>query len=49
MPPGEEDQEYLIEDVGVRNVEVMLERGNVDISVELFSLSAIIPVEIPSY
>lgn len=39
MSPGEEDDEQLGEDVAVRDVEVVFERGDVDIAVELDSES----------
>jgi len=48
MPPGEEHQDYFTEDVGVRNVEVMLQRRDVDITVELFIVSAAVHRKIPS-
>jgi hypothetical protein len=42
MPPREEDQDYFREDVRIRNVEVMLQRGDVDITAELSIRSAIV-------
>lgn len=36
VPPGEEDEEELVEDVGVGYVEVVLERGDVDEAVDLW-------------
>ena len=35
MAPGEEDEEEFVEDVGVGDVEVVFEGGDVDVAVEL--------------
>jgi hypothetical protein len=35
VPPGEKHQEQLVKDVRVGDVEVVLERRNIDISTEL--------------
>ena len=35
VPPGKQDEEDLVDDVGVRHVEVVLQRRNVDVSREL--------------
>lgn len=35
MPPGEEDEEELIDDIEVGDVEVVLERGYVDVTTNL--------------
>ena len=36
MSPGEKDDEQLGEDVGVADIEIVLERGDGDVAVELF-------------
>jgi hypothetical protein len=41
MFPGEEDQEQLIDNVLVRNIEIMLERRPVDVSVDLIQIISI--------
>lgn len=35
MPPGEQDQEELVDDVEVGDIEVVLERGNIDVTADL--------------
>lgn len=35
MPPGEENDEELVDDVEVGDVEVILERGHIDIATNL--------------
>lgn len=35
MPPGEENDEELVDDVEVGDVEVILERGHIDIAANL--------------
>lgn len=35
MPPGEQDQEELVDDVKVGDIEVVLERGNIDVAADL--------------
>jgi len=41
MTPGEEDEANLAEDVGVGDIEIVLERGDRDISIELGELKII--------
>jgi hypothetical protein len=36
VPPREQDEEQLVDDIRVGDVEVVLEGGNVDISTKLF-------------
>lgn len=39
MSPREEDQEELVDHISIRHIKVMLERGEVDISVDLNELT----------
>lgn len=41
MPPGEKDNEELVDDVEIGDVEVVLERGHIDIAANLRSAKGV--------
>jgi hypothetical protein len=45
MPPREEDQKELINDISIRDVEVMLERRYIDITIKLVRTSALMKLQ----
>ena len=44
MSPGKEDNDQLLNDICVRDVEVMLQRGDVDVAVDI-----LLHILLPSY
>lgn len=48
MPPWEQDDEELVDNIGVRNVEVMLEGRDIDIAIELRDYESVLLLRLSS-